>query len=105
MIVPRNRDKNLLMHIIIVLPVAKAIFDIGDDADESNAEQRQENDGDKRRRHIERVGLEINKITEPFRRHEKLRDDDTNDGAPNAGSQPGQNIGHGRRQRDRDEHL
>src|SRR6266542_5735359 len=62
-----------------LLPVAEAVFDIGDEADQRDAEKSQKHDGDEG--HLQGIGFEVDEVAETFGGHEKLSDDDVDDGA------------------------
>src|SRR5213594_703308 len=55
-----------------LLPVAEAVFDIGDEADQRDAEKSQKHDGDEGRRHLQGIGFEVDEVAETFGGHEKL---------------------------------
>lgn len=62
-------------------------------------------DGDESRRHLQRIGFDVDEVAETFREHEKLSDDDADDGATDADAQSGENVGDGRQQSDGEKHL
>ena len=74
-----------------LLPVAETVFDIGDEADQRDAEKSQKHDGDEG--HLQGIGFEVDEVAETFGGHEKLSDDDVDDGAADAGAQSGENVG------------
>ena len=86
-----------------LLPVAETVFDIGDEADQRDAEKSQKHDGDEG--HLQGISFEVDEVAETFGGHEKLSDDDVDDGAADAGAQSGENVGDGRRQSDGKKHL